>query len=87
MNDPSAQAQSVFPPAAFAGTPVPGRDDCALAFPSDSVVVHSLAFLPWDVSVTNKALLPGWALSFLLLPVCSLSTDAQTQQLLSSIPV
>eukprot|EP00965_Chrysotila_dentata_P141583 4679014-Pleurochrysis_carterae.AAC.1 len=68
MNDPSVQAQSVFPPAAFAGTPVPDRDDYAFAYPSDSVVVHSLAFLPWDITTMDKALLPSWALSFLLLP-------------------
>eukprot|EP00965_Chrysotila_dentata_P095918 3169893-Pleurochrysis_carterae.AAC.1 len=35
----------------------------------------------------GKALLPGWALSLLLLPVCSFSPDSQMQQLLSSIPV
>eukprot|EP00965_Chrysotila_dentata_P173218 5717225-Pleurochrysis_carterae.AAC.1 len=86
MTDPFNQTQSSFLPAAFAGLPVPGRDDHALAFPSDSVVVHSLPFLPWELS-SDKAILPDWALCALLFPVCNFATDPATQRQLASIPV
>eukprot|EP00965_Chrysotila_dentata_P210366 6185849-Pleurochrysis_carterae.AAC.1 len=87
MTDSFNQAQSSFPPAAFAGLPVPGRDDNALTFPSDSVVVHSLPCLPWDFSSPDKAILPGWALCALLLSVCNFAPDPASQQQLASMPV
>eukprot|EP00965_Chrysotila_dentata_P156909 5184680-Pleurochrysis_carterae.AAC.1 len=87
MLDPSNQAQPYSPPAAFTGSPVPGRNDRALAFPSDSVIVHSLPFLPWDLSTPNAAILPDWALCAVVLPACSFASDPITQQQLSSIPV
>eukprot|EP00965_Chrysotila_dentata_P137796 4558981-Pleurochrysis_carterae.AAC.1 len=68
MADPSNQTQPGSLPAAFTGLPAPGRNDRALAFPSDSVIVHSLPFLPWDLSTPSKAILPDWALCAVVLP-------------------
>eukprot|EP00965_Chrysotila_dentata_P163710 5405289-Pleurochrysis_carterae.AAC.1 len=87
MTDPTVQIQPTFSPAAFAGAPIPDRDDNSLAFPGDSIVIHSLPFLPWDFSIPSKASLPGWALSFVLLPVCSFASDVPTQQRLDTIPM
>eukprot|EP00965_Chrysotila_dentata_P176226 5818945-Pleurochrysis_carterae.AAC.1 len=67
--------------------PVPSSDDDASAFPSDSVVVHTLSFLPWDFSVQGMATLPGWALLYALLPVCRFAEDLPTQQRLAATPV
>eukprot|EP00965_Chrysotila_dentata_P023936 793194-Pleurochrysis_carterae.AAC.1 len=67
--------------------PVPGSDDDAFAFPSDSVVVHTLFFLPWDFSTQGRATLPGWALLYVLLSVCRFADDLPTQQRLAATPV
>eukprot|EP00965_Chrysotila_dentata_P186880 6170099-Pleurochrysis_carterae.AAC.1 len=68
MTEPTGIAPTYGSPAAFAGTLVPDRDDHALAFPSDSVLLHSFPFLPWDLTVSNKATLPDWALCYIVLP-------------------
>eukprot|EP00965_Chrysotila_dentata_P186309 6151656-Pleurochrysis_carterae.AAC.1 len=67
MSEPS-HLPPRFPPAAFTGSAVTGRNDHALAFPHDSPMVQSLGFLPWEFSSPGKAILPDWALLSICLP-------------------
>eukprot|EP00965_Chrysotila_dentata_P109989 3634109-Pleurochrysis_carterae.AAC.1 len=60
MSDPS-NLPPRFPPAVFTGSAVAGRNDHALSFPRDSPMFTALGFLPWDLSVPGKAILPDWA--------------------------
>eukprot|EP00965_Chrysotila_dentata_P144096 4760209-Pleurochrysis_carterae.AAC.1 len=84
MSEPP-QLPPRFPPAAFTGSAVAERNDHALAFPHDSPMIQALSFLPWELSVPRKAVLPDWALLSICLPVCSFADNLNTQYHLSSI--